>query len=220
MHSPEVAAGHIEIARSASSRRHADRIELRTQLGDRHLLTDIDAGAEVHSFRLELRKTEIEHRLLKLELGDSVAKQSAYAFVLLEDNDSMSGATKLLGCTEAGGPGADHRDAESRPSPRRTRHHPTLRKAAIGDCLLDVTDGDGLIHQAEHARRFARRGTEAPGELGEIVRGMQRLERLAPITALNQTVPFRDDVAHGTARVALAKRHSAIHAARGLSLHG
>src|SRR6266404_9025155 len=49
---------------------------------------------------------------------------------------------------------------------------------------------------------------------------MQRLERLAPVAALNEPVPFRYDIAHWTTAVALTEWNSTVHAARRLSAHG
>ena len=45
---------------------------------------------------------------------------------------------------------------------------------AIGDRALDQLDGDRVVVDAEHARRFARRRTHAPGHLGEVVGRVQR----------------------------------------------
>src|ERR1700687_4972301 len=99
----------------------------------------------------------------------------------------MSGAAQLLRGGKAGGARPDHRDAESRASPRRTRYHPTFSEPTIGDRLLDVPDGDRLVHEAKHARRLAWSRAETSRELRKIVRGLQRIQRLAPVTALHQT---------------------------------
>ena len=60
------------------------------------------------------------------------------------------------------------------------RHDPAFLERLVGDRLLDVADGDGLLDQAEHARRLAGRRAEATRELGEVVRRVQRERRVPP----------------------------------------
>ncbi len=47
---------------------------------------------------------------------------------------------------------------------------PSLFEAVVDDGALNVLDGDWRLVDAEHARSLARSGTDAAGELGEIVR--------------------------------------------------
>ena len=77
-------------------------------------------------------------------------------------------------------------------------------------CLI-VTGGSV---DAEHARGFARRGTDATGEFGEIVGGVQLADGVFPAAAIDEIVPVGDEVADGTSR--LAEGDAAIHAARAL----
>ena len=69
---------------------------------------------------------------------------------------------------------------------------------------------------AQHARRLARRRTDAPGEFREIVGGVQLPHRLLPAPPVHQIVPIRNDVGQRTA--GMAEGNAAIHAARGLRL--
>src|SRR5690606_3358205 len=62
------------------------------------------------------------------------------------------------------------------------------------------------------------RGTGAARELREVVRLVQPLERVAPAALVDEVVPLRDQVVHGTAVLGLAERHAAVHAARALDL--
>ncbi len=77
-------------------------------------------------------------------------------------------------------------------------------------CLM-VT-GSGA--DAEHARRLARRRAQAAGELGEVVGGVQALDGVAPVVAVDEVVPVGDEVAERAAVV--AERDAAVHAATGL----
>ena len=105
----------------------------------------------------------------------------------------------------------------------RIRRDPALLEAAVDDRALDRFDRHGRLDDAQHARTFARSRTDAAGELGEIVRLVQAVERLAPVIAIDQIVPLGDQVVDGAAgghvghQVArVAKRDAAIHAARTL----
>ena len=94
-------------------------------------------------------------------------------------DDGVSHAAQLLRGGEPRRSGADDGDADSpsRATPAE-RHDPALRERLVGDRLLDVADRDGLLDQAEHARRLTGRRTEAPRQLGEVVRRVQRERRI------------------------------------------
>ena len=128
----------------------------------------------------------------------------------------MAGAVELL---RAGEPGR----ARSR---RRRRCGPSATAGGCGtiqpssqpradDRELDLLDRDGVaLVDLEHAGGLARRGAEAAGELGEVVRAVQLVERLAEAVAVDEVVPVGDEVAERAA--AVAERHAALHAARAL----
>src|SRR5262249_41501816 len=95
--------------------------------------------------------------------------------------------------------------------------------AVVGDGALDVLDRDRRIVHAEHARTFARSRAHAAGEVREVVRLVQPIQRFLPETAINEVVPFRNEVVDRTAarhaadkRTGMAKRNTAIHTARAL----
>ena len=169
----ELAPGNVKIPRLTSARSDANRIELGSYLANCNVLPNSDAGAESNSLRLELIKSEIEHRLLELELGYPVPKQSPNALTLLEYHDIVPKAPQLLRGSEASGPGPNHGDSVSTSAPRRPRHNPAFREPTIRDRLLDVPDGNGVVDQTEHASRLARRRTQPSCQLRKIVRGME-----------------------------------------------
>src|SRR6185436_13579814 len=68
----------------------------------------------------------------------------------------------------------------------------------------------------EHACRLAGRRAQPPGELGEVVRAVQLLDRLGPPVTVDEVVPVGDQVAERAA--VMAERHAALHAARALRL--
>jgi hypothetical protein len=76
---------------------------------------------------------------------------------------------------------------------------------------------------AEHAGTLARRRTHAAGELREVVRLVQAVERLAPLAAVDEVIPLRDQVVDRAAGghaadqfPGVAERDAAVHAARAL----
>ena len=93
---------------------------------------------------------------------------------------------------------------------------PAFLEASVDDRHLDVLDRDRGIGDAEHARAFARRRAHASGELGEVVGLVQPIQRFAPVAAIHQIVPFRNQVVDRAAVGRLTERHAAIHAARPL----
>ena len=157
----------------------------------------------------------LEVLLLHLEVGDAVAQQAADAVVALEHGDRVAGARELLRGGEAGGAGADDGDRLAGQAPGRLRLHPAVAERLVDDRDLDLLDRHGGLVDAEHARRLARRRAEPPRELGEVVRGVQALDRRAALAAPHEVVPLGDQVAERAALV--AERDAAVHAATGLA---
>ena len=114
------------------------------------------------------------------------------------------------------GPGADDRDLAAGAHRRHDRLDPALVPRPLDDLDLDLLDGDRVLADAEHARRLARRRAQPAGELGEVVGGVQALDRVAPVVAVDEVVPVGDEVAERAAVV--AERDAAVHAAPGLQL--
>ena len=175
-------------------------------------MTNVDA------FGGHLLHAAVDDPLLHLEVGDAVAKQAADAVPFLEQRDIVAGARQLLRRRHSGGTRSDDRDALAGLDFRRLGFDPAFLEGMLDDRLLDVLDRDRRLIDAEHARRFARRGTDAAGELGEVVGRVQLTDRVLPTIAIDEIVPVRNDVVDRAAGV--AERHAAIHAARGLRLHG
>ena len=157
--------------------------------------------AELGALGPHLGQAAVEDRLLHLELGDAVAQQAADAIGPLEDHHPVAGPGQLLGGGQAGRARADdrHRPAGE---PRRADRGTTQPSAhaVVDDRDLDLLDGDRSAVDPEHAGRLARRGAEPPGELGEVVGGVQALDGVVPAVPVHQVVPVRDDVARAGSR--------------------
>ena len=143
-------------------------------------------------------------------------KQAARPIGPLEHGHLMAGPIELLRGGQPGRTGADDGHALAGARKRRLGHEPALGDRPIGDRHFDLLDGHGIFVDPQHASRFARGGADAAGELREIVRRVQSLQRLVPLIAKHQIVPVRDDVSQRAAGV--AERHAAVHAPRALQL--
>ena len=209
--------GHRQIARPRRAAGEHDRVELGAQLVDRDVDADVRVGLEDDAFLHQQLQAPIEDALLELELRNAVAQQSADAIGALEHRDGVAGAIQLRGGREAG-------RARSRRRRRAGRcaisggcgDDPAFVERAIDDRHLDRLDRDRIVVDAEHARAFARRRAQAAGELREVVRRVQPIDRRLPAIAIDEIVPVGDQVAERAA--AVAERNAAVHAARGLIL--
>src|SRR5690606_18953720 len=211
VHAVQFAAGDGQVAGDGGAAGQHDGVVASAQFARGDVGADVQAGAEPGAFGGHLREAPVEVALLHLELGDAVAEQAADAVGALVDGDVVPGAGELLGGGEAGRAGADDGDLLAGAHGGRLRADPALLPSPVDDGDLDVLDGDGGLVDAEHARRLARGGAEPPGELGEVVGGVQALNRLAPVVPVDQVVPFGDEVPEGAAVV--AERDAAVHAA-------
>src|SRR5207249_1095249 len=81
----------------------------------------------------------------------------------------------------------------------------------LEDAGRDRLDGHGIVVDAEHAGRFAGRGTQAARPLGETVGGVEAVDGLAPAVAVHEVVPVGNEVTQRTALV--AEGDAAVHAA-------
>ena len=139
--------------------------------------------------------------LVELHVRDAVHQQAAGAVVALEHGHEVTGPVQLRRGGETRRPGADHRDllAGARRAAAAAATQPSSKPRSM-ICALDVLDRDRRLVDAEHARALAGRRADAPGELREVVRHVQPLERLAPQPAVDEVVPLRDQVVDRAAR--------------------
>src|SRR5207248_8068742 len=100
---------------------------------------------------------------------------------------------------------------------------PALLEALVDDGTFDALDRHSGLNNAQHARAFAGRRTDSARELREIVGLVEPFEGLFPEAAVNQVVPFGDEVVNRAAArhpfdqgARVAERHAAIHAASAL----
>ncbi len=125
--------------------------------------------AELDAFGAHLLDAPVDVMLLHLEIGNAVAQQPADAVVLLEQDDVVSGARKLLRARHACGSGADDRDALARLDRRRLRHDPAFFPTLVDDEVLDRLDADRIVVDVERAGRLARRRADATVNSGKLL---------------------------------------------------
>src|SRR5690606_16243571 len=227
VHAVELAPRHGQVAGLLRPAGQHHRVEVLAQLLGRDPLAgpvvhgaevvvgrDQHTGTELDALGAHLLHAAIDVRLLELEVRDPVAQQAADAVVLLEHRDIVARARQLLGAGEAGRAGPDHRDLAASATRGRLGLDPALFPGLVDDGVLDRLDADRVVIDVQRAGGLARRGADAAGELGEVVRRVQDLDRALPVAPIDQVVPVRDDVVDRTA--GLAERDAAIHAAGAL----
>ena len=152
--------------------------------------------------------------LFQLEVGNAVTQQPADAVGLFEQGHGMAGARQLLRGGKAGRAGAHHRNRLAGFPGGDLRMDPAFFPAPIHDLAFDGLDGDRIVLDVQGTGRLARRRAAPAGEFREIVGGMQRVRRRAPLVAIDQIVPVGDQIVDRAALV--AEGNAAIHAARRL----
>ena len=177
---------------------------------------DVAVGAELDAGLGEQVDAALDDALVELHVRHAVHQQPADPVVPLEHGDAVAGAVELVGGGEAGGPGADDRDGLARAVLGDGDPDPAVFIGAVDDRDLDRLDGHRRLVDAQHARVLARGGADAAGELGEVVGLGQAVIRLFPLAVVDQVVPLGDEVVDRAARVGLAERDAAVHAAGAL----
>ncbi len=180
--------------------------------------TDRGGAHEGDPLGLHLGQPAVEDGLLHLELGDAVAQQPAGLLGPLEDGHPVARPGQLLGRRQAGRARAHDGHRLAGAHRRQLRGHPSLVPGPLDDLVLDPLDGDRVLVDPEHAGGLAGGRAEAPGELGEVVGGVQALHGVGPVVPVDQVVPLRDQVAERAAVV--AEGDAAVHATGALLLGG
>src|SRR6266705_2505689 len=229
IHAVELAPGQRQVARLLGSAGEHDCVEVghhlpggdgfRGQIGDAlpgATIADEDTGTEHHAFSLHLIDPAVDQPLLHLEVGYPIAQKTTDPVVFFEQRDVVPGARELLGASQSRRTGAHHRDLLSGLVLGRLWPYPAFLERLVDDRVLDRLDADRVVIDSQHTRFLARSRTDAAGELGKIVGGMQRLDGAVPVLFVDEIVEIRNDVVDRAARH--AKRRAAVHATRALDL--
>ncbi len=213
----ELASRHVQISRLLGAARQQDCVEFATQVLHRDVAAHMRVGLELHTFRAQLFQAPVDEMLLHLEVRNAVAQQAANTVVLFEDRHFVPRTRQLLCRRQAGRPGPDHRDSLAGADLRGLRTYVAFLECPVDDRLFDLFDRHRRLVDSQHARGFARGRTDAAGEFGKVIGGVQLADGFLPPPAIHQVVPIRNDV--GQRASGMAEGHAAIHAARTLQLH-
>ncbi len=179
MHAVELAAGHLEVARHARAGREHDRVVGGEQLLGGDVGADVHPAAQLDALGAKLLHAPLDDRLLDLEVRHPEAHEASDRLVALEQRDGVAGAPQLLGGGHPGRARADHGDRAAALPPWRLGLDPALLPGPVDDRVLDLFDRDGVaLPDLEHAGGLARGGAQPPGELREVVRGVQLPDRV------------------------------------------
>ena len=211
----QLVVGDLQRARDARADREHDRVVALLELLGGDVGADVGVIDELDPLLLEDRHPAVDDRLLELGVGHPEAQQAAGALVALVDGDRVAALVQLGGDRQPRGARADHRDRAARAPVGHLGDDPALGERPLDDRQLDLLDRHRVVVDLQHACRLARRGADQAGELGEVVRRVQLVDRVVPLVAVDEVVPVGDEVAQRTALV--AERHPAVHAARALA---
>ena len=214
----QLATGNRQISRLRRAAGEEQRVVLLAQLLDIDVDADVSIRDELHALFAQQVQATLDHGLVEFHIGDAVHQESADTVIALINRRQVPRFVQLRRCGQARGPRPDDRHRLTGARPRRLGSHPSLGEAAVDDGVFDVLDGHRGIGDPQHARPLTGSGAGAPRELGKVVRLVQTVERLAPLTVVDEIIPLGDQVIDRAARPGLAKRHAAVHAACSLPL--
>jgi len=210
-----------KVTRLGGTRAEYHRVEFLEQILDGKVFADLGVADELYA--LLLKDSEAAHDdlfLIELHVGDAIHEQSAGAIGTFKHSDPMTSLVELRGGAKTGGTGTDDGDFFAGALGRRIGGDPAFVPTFVSDRTLDVLDRDWRIGDAKHARTFAGRGADTTCEFGEVVRLVQAIERLAPESAIDEVVPFRNEVVDRATtrhaadqRARVAKWNAAVHTA-------
>jgi hypothetical protein len=177
-------------------------------------------GPKHHALGAHLRKTAVQNTFVQAEVGDTVTQQPADAVGLLEHLDSVAGTAHLLSASETRRTGAHNGDMTARLREPTHGPDPPRLPGMLRYGQLDILDADRGVADPQGACVLTGGGTEAPRKLREIVRGVQLIVGAAPLALVDQGIPLRDQIVHGTAGVTVWSTaiHAAVRLAPGLGL--
>ena len=201
-----------------------DGVEVVHQFLRRNVLADLGVANKNDAFVLHLLDAaKHDFLLVEFHVRDAVHEEPTGAVGALEDGDVMAGAVELGGGAKTGWTRADDGDALVGAAGGSDGGDPAFVPAVIGDGDLNVLDGHGGGVHAEDAGAVARGGTDAAGELGEVVGLVETLEGFFPEAAVDEVVPLGDQVIDGAAaghaadeRAGMAEGDAAVHTAGAL----
>ena len=154
--------------------------------------------------------------LLHFEFGNAITQQAANAVGTLKHSHFVSGTSELLSHSQSSRTRTDDRNTLTSFHTGHLRNNPTFIPRAINDFDFDLLNGHWVGANAHNTGRFARSRAQPTSEFREVVRGVQTLDRIFPVVAINEIVPVGNQVAKWATVV--TERNTAVHAATSLAI--
>ncbi len=203
-----------------------DRIEVAHELLRRQCFADLCACNEFYTFGDEQVDSTLHNFLLvELHVGDAVHEQSTNAVSSFVNGHVVTCRIELSGAGQARWARANHGDLLAGSRLWWIGSDPVMLPTMIDDRALDVLDRDWRLMNAAAASAFAWSWANSASELREVVRQMQAIQGFSPTSAIDEVIPFGDQVVDRATRshalqktTGMAKRNTTIHAARALLL--
>mmetsp|Transcript_25281 Transcript_25281/g.39870 ORF Transcript_25281/g.39870 Transcript_25281/m.39870 type:complete len:387 (+) Transcript_25281:614-1774(+) len=212
VHALELAPRDRQVPRLGGPDGEHEGVVGRAEVVDVHVHPHVGAGDELDALLAQQLHAALHGLLLQLHVGDAVHEQAAHAVRPLVHRHLVAHLVELVGGGEARGPAAHHGHAHARAERGHARRDPPLLPRPVHDGVLDVLDGDGLVHQAGHAAALAGRRAHAARELREVVGLVQPVVGVPPLALVHQLVPLGDQVVDRAPGVRLAEGRPAVHA--------
>ena len=145
-----------------------------------------------------------------LEFRNAVSQKSANTICALQHHHVMTCTCELLCNSKTSRTTANHCNTLAGLDGWNLRNNPSFTEGVINDLNFDLLNRNRVLVHTENTCRFTWSWTQTTSELREIVRGMQTLDCLLPMSAIHQVIPIRNEVAKWAA--VIAERNTAVHA--------
>ena len=147
---------------------------LLAQLVERHIATDLHAIAELGAHQANNLDLCLDDVLLQLKAGNAIGEHAARALVLLEHDGLVALLGQIESAGQAGRTGTDNGDLLVEAAGTRRGHHRWNIagrgiQIALGDELLDLVDGHGLVHATAGAGILAAAIAHTAADSGQRV---------------------------------------------------
>ena len=147
---------------------------LLAQLVERHIATDLHAIAELGAHQANDLDLGLDNILLQLKAGNAIGEHAARALILLEHDGLVALLGQVESAGQAGRTGTDDGDLLVEAAGARRGHHRwdiagRGIQIALGDKLLDLVDGHGLVHATAGAGILAAAIAHTAADSGQRV---------------------------------------------------
>jgi len=214
----EFATGNRQVPGPRGAHAESKGVVVRPEIVHIDVPANVGVGDELDPLLTEHVDTTVDRFLLEFHVWDPVHEQSTDPVSALVHGDLVSQLIELIGARQSRRTGPDDRNRHAGPVLGDPGLDESVLPGPIDDGVLNVLDRDGRIDEAGNARTLTRGGTNPPGELREIIRLVESVDRLLPLPVVHEVVPLGNEVVDGTSRVGLAEGGAAVHAPGGLDL--